>query len=191
MPNLKISELTTQSTMTTTDLIPVAKISGVNRSITFDNLAQNIFNQKQKCVLKLPSAQSIPVNDFYSLNFGTGSTILDVSGMHSETTNNSRIVLQKTAVYEIRVFARWNDRVNTGYRLLQAKLNNSSSFVSAGNPSLLEPASIGVSDSSGRSSMNWLYYINAVANDYVNIVVAQQTGSNLDLSSCQVSVTEL
>lgn len=150
---------------------------------------------KHKCILTLPSAQSIPnatATVFYSLNFGTSSTLYDPIGMHSETINNSRITFQKTATFKITIFARWADFNSTGYRILQAKLNDPNASVGAGVGVLLEPASIGVQDSTaGRCSQVWVYYRNFTAGDYINIVVGQNTGAPLNMSSLVVEITEV
>ena len=66
------------------------------------------------------AAQSISDNTHTALTFGTGSTLIDTHGYHSESTNNSRVTPLLAGVYAVS--GGYSTSARTDYASLQASI---------------------------------------------------------------------
>jgi hypothetical protein len=122
----------------------------------------NAFTQ----VTLLEDSFDIPSNTNYTLSFGAGSTIIDVGGWHSETTNPSRITVPYEGIYQIN-FSVY-DLISNNRALLNVYKNSTiiGSFDSA----------VG----EAHNDFTWSKYEKADAGDYFVGVMYQNHGVTRD-----------
>ena len=131
------------------------------------------------CILGKTTAQSIPSDSMTPVTYGTGTTVYDPLGMHSETTNNSRITIKKAGYYNITLVGRFTDGASGGRIFYLYKNGNTHSGFSAGI------------DAHGRFGGSFNTVLNLAVNDYLQFVVYQTSSGSLDLNANQFIVTPL
>lgn len=123
-----------------------------------------------KCILSKTATQSIPTATYTKITFGTGEEDYDPLGMHDISTNNTRITVPTEGVYNIVISGRFANSSSGSARLGYIYVNNSQiNSVSS------------IFDSVGRSAFTSSLNLYLSANDYVEFVVYQASGSNLDI----------
>lgn len=132
----------------------------------------------EKCILKDTSTHTTTTATYFKMPFGTGTTISDTLSMHSESTNNTRITVPTDGFYNISINSRFANSTSGSGRLGYIYVNNSQvNSVSS------------TFDSSGRSAFSTSinYYLSA--NDYVEFVVYQASGGDLNIGGVSASAS--
>ena len=120
----------------------------------------NSFSQ----VTLLEKSFTIPSNSNTTLDFGSGSTVIDVGDWHSETTNNSRITVEYDGIYIVN-FSVY-DLISSNRALLNVYQNSTiiGSFDSA----------VG----EAHNDFTFTRYVKADADDYFSGVLYQNSGTD-------------
>jgi hypothetical protein len=122
-----------------------------------------------KCLLNKTAVQSIPTATFTKITFDATQEIYDPLSMHDGTTNNTRITIQSTGIYQINSGGRYESSTNGDARLIYIYINNAAINSIAGE-----------FDSTGRFSGANSVILSLSANDYVEMAVYQGSGGNLN-----------
>jgi hypothetical protein len=120
----------------------------------------NSFSQ----VTLLEESFVIPSNSNTTLNFGSGSTVIDVGGWHSETTNTERITVSYDGIYAINVSVY--DLLSTNRALLNLFQNGS----------IIGSFDSGINES--HNDFTFTRYVKADADDYFSTLIYQNSGVN-------------
>ena len=122
------------------------------------------------CVVYSSAAQTINNNTSTKVNYDT--ELFDTNGFHSTSVNNSRITIPsgQDGYYYVFAFGQFVDNA-TGFRQIDIWKNNSSS----GRPA--RGATSAVSSAAVIYASGIIYL---VATDYIEAVVTQNSGGNLD-----------
>jgi hypothetical protein len=118
----------------------------------------NAFTQ----VTLLEESFVIPSNSNTTLNFGVGSTVIDVGDWHSETTNNERITVSYDGIYIINVSV---------YDLLST---NRALFNLFQNGVIIGSFDSGINES--HNDFTFTRYVKADADDYFSGLIYQNSG---------------
>jgi hypothetical protein len=122
-----------------------------------------------KCLLNKTDVQSIPTATFTKITFDATQEIYDPLSMHDGTTNNTRITIPTTGIYQINAGGRYESSTDGNARLIYIYINNAA-INSVG----------GEFDSTGRFAGTNSVILNLSANDYVEMAVYQASGGNLN-----------
>jgi hypothetical protein len=96
----------------------------------------------------------------------------DTNTMHDTSTNNSRITIKTAGKYYVQAYAHWGSN-NTGLRQAYIKLNGTSFPVT----DTIDAALV-----TGQDTQNIATILNLAVNDYVELVVWQNSGGDLALN---------
>lgn len=122
------------------------------------------------CLLK-NGAATITDDTFTVVAWGTGTEVYDTDSMHSTTVENTRITVPSAGKYLIMGQAQVDTGDTDGKREIAFRVNgnatNYARFTQLGT-------NVGV-------GLNTICELNLAANDYVEMFVYQNSGSNLDL----------
>jgi hypothetical protein len=105
------------------------------------------------------------------------SEIFDTSNYHDLVTNPTRITIPTTGYYFVRAEISWNTSTSLTLRRTIIQLNGTT-FLAAVDQAHTPGAGPGVSC---NQSVSTLYHF--TAGDYVEVLVRQESGSNLDVST--------
>jgi hypothetical protein len=122
-----------------------------------------------QCILRRTTAQSIPTATATEIEFGSGTEVYDPLSMHDTSTNNTRITIPIDGMYHITAGGRFSNSTGGSSRILYISVNG-------GNVNSV----CSTIDSSGRwANTNSITHELSV-NDYVEMSVYQNVGTNLD-----------
>jgi len=120
------------------------------------------------CKIIKTSDQSISNNTMTTINWN--SELYDTDGMHDNSTNNSRITIKTAGKYSILAQSEWGAN-SGGFRFLEIIKNGVDSIARVRH--LAENA----------SEHNISFVGEFAVNDYIELIVFQDTGGNLDFES--------
>ena len=123
---------------------------------------------------------AIPNGAYTAVSFN--AEIFDTDAFHSTSTNNSRMTIPsgKGGYYQVNVIIRWAASSAGTNRIVQLKKNNSSNYGSI---------MTGTAFGTGGLRYEVSDIIDAVAGDYIEAYVYQDTGGNLNVEGeCAISI---
>ena len=151
------------------------------------NFNQNIIrNRGSICIVDISSSVNLTsgANTIISFN----RKIYDPQNWHNNT-NPSRITVPEAGVYKVEAYGRITDNSLGGIRLLGLLLNGSI-FRPTGNHGLVdvvEPRSTGWA----RVCLNFFWYLNLNANNYLEAYVYQDSGQTLTMNYLMLAVSRV
>lgn len=127
------------------------------------------------CRLRNSAAQTIPNATLTALTFDTET--YDTDAMHSTTTNTSRITFTTSGPYIITANIGFTANA-TGFRTIKLRVNNSFDIGYASQPAF----------ASETNTLNLTAQYNFNQGDFVEVIVYQNSGGNLDTVSTSQSM---
>lgn len=122
-----------------------------------------------RCKVKRTTDQVIPNTNNTIVNWTAED--FDVSGMHDNTTNNTRITLIKGGIYLVIAAIWWeDDSAGVGYRRVGIRLNGATVLAESKN---------GINGLQTGNHISGIF--DADSGDYFDILVTQTSGGNLDI----------
>jgi hypothetical protein len=136
------------------------------------------------CVVSSGSQTFANSSTTTAVQFGTGTTISDRTGMHSEVTNNTRFTVNVTGSYEVKAAIRFAD--NTGG-------NAVGTWLLRNGTTTINPQAFFAKDSAsqGRRYATLVNMINLNSGDYLELIGFQDSGSTLTLTNAFISISLL
>lgn len=163
---------TTPKTWTVGDVLPAADLNTHVR----DNIAW-ITNDHPRCRVYRNSDQTISTSTDTAIAFGQER--FDVGGMHSTSTNTSRVTIPSggAGLYLLTASVRWAGNA-TGYRTLSITVNGAPGT----GTTIVDESILSIGAGAGtRQTVTTMYQM--AAGDYAEVYVWQNSGGNLACTS--------
>lgn len=125
------------------------------------------------CRIKRTTAQTI-ANDTVTAVAFDATDEYDTDTMHDTVTNNNRITFNTAGKYIVGTSIRWTANA-TGYRSVLIRIN--------GVTGIVQSRLMAVTDASVATDQNVELIYNFAANDYIEVMVRQLSGGNLDVAA--------
>lgn len=145
-----------------------------NASLVTDGSSTIQWKATPRAVVTNTAAQTIPTATSTVVTFDTES--VDVGGLHSTSSNTGRLTCPAAGdgLYAVKGFVSWVGNA-TGGRQIAIKKNGSTQYAN-----VIVPGNVTYGPSGGTS-----IDLPLVAGDYVELVVYQDSGGNLNISADQ------
>lgn len=166
MADAKISALAEITTPTASDVMPIVN-GGATKKVQLTNLVNAVAAIGARVYSSTPQAITTGVSTAIAFN----SERFDTDTIHDTVTNNSRLTCKTAGVYLITGSIEWE--MSTGARSLAVRFNGTTTIVQA-----LVPA---VSGNLTMQTCSTIYQF--AINDYVELMVAQDSGNNLNVNA--------